>query len=195
MASTRKKFRFLELPPEIRELIYKEAFTEEIAVHGANHEKVHAPGLLLACKQIYVEAVKTFYRTATFRFWEYDFGIEWYIRLPSMYRDAITKMCYDMQTPDGHTFHDIDTAGLKSLIKILHFWRDVGMHDLRPAHGTLAARAVIWWNNNLPLPHHHQLWNGEPPTTELLPSEQAQHKVVWVSEDVGLLQKALEDSM
>lgn len=195
MASSRKKFRFLELPPELRECIYKEAFSDEFVVHGSSHQKVHAPGILLSCKQIYLEAVKTFYRNATFWFWEYDFGVEWYKKLPSMYCEVITKMRYDNQTPESSNRTHCYTAGLSALMKIGDFWDDVERLDQPWPVGTLAVRAVIWWNNKLPGQELYQLWDGERPKRESLPSLEAGHKVVWVSEDAEEIEKALKDSM
>lgn len=195
MANTRKKFRFLELPPEIREFIYKEAFVDEFAVHGANNTKVYPPGILLSCKQVHLEAVRIFYNFATFRFWEYDFGVEWYTKLPSMYRDTITKMRYDMQTPEIPKFGHTHTAGLRSQKTILDFWKDAGKPDSERPMGTLAVSTVIWWDNKLPDPCLYQLWDGEPPHWDSLPSQEARHKIVWVSEDAEWKQRVFRDSM
>lgn len=139
MATQRRKFRFLELPLEIREFIYREAFADEVIVHGANHAKVHPQGILMSCKQIHLEGVKTFYSTATFRFWEYDFGLDWYVKMPSIYRDAITKMGYVMQTPNLPLAIPIrgDTAGVYALYNVLDFWRSVHKSGLQVRPGTL----------------------------------------------------------
>lgn len=183
--ASRRRFRFLELPPELREYVCKEAFKDEVAVHGSKLAKVHAPGVLLACKQIHLEAVKVFYSTATFRFWEYEFGFEWYIRLPGSYRNAITRIRFDLQTPNfcGGPSILYRLGGMFALDWVEAFWEDVEKHDLQRRRGILTARAVLRCYHAMP-PEGLLLWDGETPTTAKIPKSISEHREVWVSEDL-----------
>ncbi len=60
------KSPLLSLTPELRNLIYEKTF-EDFTADWIPCKFYAPPSLLLACKQIYVEAISVFYSTATFR--------------------------------------------------------------------------------------------------------------------------------
>jgi len=94
------KFRFLDLPSEIRDRIYEHVFLEPHTVDlSPENRKNLAPRLelLQVSRQIYNEAYPVFYGRNTFRvFPTHDqcFHTKWVLltRLPRRYRKAITSM-------------------------------------------------------------------------------------------------------
>ena len=86
----RRYFRLLDLPAELRNRVYE--YTFEGSTHWVSGYESRK---YKASKQIYNEAIKIFYRKAIFYFDDSMDGHQWYLRLPSKLRSAITKMQYD----------------------------------------------------------------------------------------------------
>lgn len=93
-------FRFYALPAELRNLIYEKTFEDTSIRLPAERwhpdtKKYEPPGILLASKQIYAEAVKIFHHTTTFYLNHFEDGVQWYMHLPLATRRAITCLRYD----------------------------------------------------------------------------------------------------
>lgn len=185
MATQQKVFHFLELPPELREYVYEHAFEGEVIVHGSKHAKVRTPGILLVCREIHLEAVHIFYKTAAFSFLESSYGLEWYLQLPGIYRNTIKHMRLRCQT-SLNSKGPGNVAGLYALERAESFWKVVKRHDLTPRPSILSVKAVVWTNNAMPR-DGLQLWDGEVPTRAKLPTARNTCKTVWVSPDTRKL--------
>lgn len=92
-------FRFCDLPAELRNRIYEKTFEGSLVLHAVRRHpstrKYDAPGILLASKQTYSEAVMTFYQATTFYWCHIRDGLDWYNRLPLSSRNAVTCVRFD----------------------------------------------------------------------------------------------------
>lgn len=69
---------FLQLPPELRQQIYRFSLFQNLTVRLSSRpnklNRRHATNLLLVCQQIYNEAVQVFYRVNIFQAWDPKIG-------------------------------------------------------------------------------------------------------------------------
>ncbi|TKA75592.1 hypothetical protein B0A55_06350 [Friedmanniomyces simplex] len=90
------KSNLLSLAPELRNLIYEKLF-EEFTAEWVRCKFYAPPSVLLACKQIYGEAITVFYGTATFRAKSFNILDKRIRRLRYCYRRLIRKLDIDTQ--------------------------------------------------------------------------------------------------
>ena len=68
--TVQQKSQLLELPAHLRNDIYRLVLSDKVVIpprgKRTNNGRSKPPGLLLACKQIYFEAIKLYYQTTTF---------------------------------------------------------------------------------------------------------------------------------
>jgi hypothetical protein len=93
--------RLLDLPPELRNLIWE--FATTITVHVDRDEdepdSAHAPscaGLLLSCRQIRDEALLIYYHSATFQFTHPGPGCGWFRRRKAEHRFDMYEVRFDL---------------------------------------------------------------------------------------------------
>ena len=68
MRLTHDCFQFLDLPPELREMVYGHYFNDSSVILGPKGQPrtKHADGLLWVSRQVHLEALPIFYKEATF---------------------------------------------------------------------------------------------------------------------------------
>ncbi|KAK1059201.1 hypothetical protein LTR12_000625 [Friedmanniomyces endolithicus] len=90
------KSPLLSLTPELRNLIYEKTF-EEFTVEWIPCKFYEPPSILLACKQVYVEAISVFYSTATFRASDFNTLDKRIRRLRYCHRRLVRRLEIDTQ--------------------------------------------------------------------------------------------------
>ena len=128
-------FRFLDLPPEIRNTIYERALANQIV--GISYKYKHKPNsILLACKQTYKEAIIIHYSTAEFYFSDPSVGLGWLVNRPEKSRQALSKISFDSEKRAG--FLQGTRASMFSVKQLVAvFLEDAKDHGILPNPGVL----------------------------------------------------------
>ncbi|KAK4902268.1 hypothetical protein LTR27_001171 [Elasticomyces elasticus] len=95
-SADQSKSSLMSLPPELRNLIYEKLF-EDFTAKWIPCKFYTQPNLLLACKQIYGEAISVFYCTATFRAQNYNILEKRIRRLRLCHRRLVKNLDIDTQ--------------------------------------------------------------------------------------------------
>jgi hypothetical protein len=86
-----KPFRLLDLPPELRNTIYDFVFAgHKLFIPALQPEDFRhiAPALLVSCKQIYNEAILTYYHCTLF-YVHYRPDLVWFLKIAERFQQAI----------------------------------------------------------------------------------------------------------
>lgn len=149
MASSQSPF--LNLPQEIRDMIYSLLISRETIYIG--RRKVpphHCHGIILASKQTHRETIELFYRTSVFAIASENVkdGLEWIVGLPDRYRDLLSRIIFLRSARYIDTYSMIrmralgDAAHREFLLEPLV--RNLEEKGIIMREGVLAAEYAVW---------------------------------------------------
>ena len=154
MDRLQRLFRILDIPPEIRKLIYEDVFTGT-TLNLSYPTQIPFP-VLITSKQIYNEAITVFYATVTFYFAAHETGRRWFVHLPAKFQSAVATLRYDtagaFAPVRGSPAYKWSTLHLKNFFK----------EDLEQAGATLrpgALQVSIGWMYRL---DGKVVWTNDP---------------------------------
>ncbi|KAK3110783.1 hypothetical protein LTR53_014580 [Teratosphaeriaceae sp. CCFEE 6253] len=156
----------LDLPPELRNLIYETLFEDHIA-EWTFGKFCKSPNILLACKRIYIEAISVFYCRATFRAQSLKLLESRLRRLRSCHRRMITRLDIDTQhsfTREGGFIADWGTTPRPKVVTIEEFAECylTSFRDLLRQASSLKELKIRSLRASIRLPNSQLVWTSEP---------------------------------
>ncbi|KAK1075404.1 hypothetical protein LTR74_000366 [Friedmanniomyces endolithicus] len=157
------KSPLLSLTPELKNLIYEKTF-EDFTVEWIPCKFYEPPSLLLACKQVYVEAISVFYSAATFRASDFNTLDKRLRRLRYCHRRLVRNIDVDTQqqfikrghpsrwTEKKHWVHrsekyaELELTRVRNLFKTSPF-KELNLRSLRAS---------------IELPNGETVWSEDP---------------------------------
>lgn len=90
--------RLLSLPRELRDMIWVMTYTDDTVQLDRTEAQSTAPGLLVACKQSYSEAINLYYKHSTFFFRSGKKCSQWLGRISRSHIHTVTRLRFDTAT-------------------------------------------------------------------------------------------------
>ncbi|KAK5722873.1 hypothetical protein LTR17_014176 [Elasticomyces elasticus] len=172
------KSSLMSLPPELRNLIYEKLF-EDFVADWIPCKFYTQPNLLLACKQIYGEAISVFYCTATFRAHNYNMLEKRIRRLRLCHRRLVQNLDIDTQADFEKLGGFLYLSEEKRYIKEVDEYAEIELSKIRELLKTSSLKElqIQSLRASMKLPNGEIVWCADP-TKALTAYEEAEKKKI-----------------
>ncbi|KAK3621682.1 hypothetical protein LTR56_022649 [Elasticomyces elasticus] len=163
ISADQSKSSLMALPPELRNLIYEKLF-EEFVADWIPCKFYTQPHMLLACKQIYGEAISVFYCTATFRAQNYNMLEKRIRRLRLCHRRLVQNLDIDTQADFEKLGGFLYLSEEKRYIKEVDKYAEIELSKIRGLlkSSSLKELQIQSLRASIKLPNGEIIWCANP---------------------------------